>query len=298
MTDPFTQDLSCLHSRCPIVVRSMMVLVLTESVEVPLDTVREAFRAHHPLPSNLELVKTVRQTGWVTGIAGISECEIAACANEESTVVVINIDTGTSTVLAKNLNEPYDVTFIGNGVGANHVYVIETGSGTILKTISGFAENARGIVMLDESTLAVADKDRHGILLLPLYMTETCAEGRLIGQDHLCVPTGLCVLGSMCFAVVDCIKESVSLIDREGALLRVVRHISFGPLYGICNIGGGMVAIADLGNRLHIVSLDTDEASEIVVKSMDTPESCVGVCLMGGYLVASMPSKNSLYVLQ
>ena len=254
MTDPFTQELSSLHSRRPIVVRSMMALVLTESVEVPLDTVREAFRAHHLLPSNLELVKTLHHKGWVTGIAAISDCEIAACAMDDSKVVVINIVTGMSTVLVGSLESPRDIVFIvGRGVivvaGINIVYVIELGTGTILKTITGFVTRTlQGMVMLDENTtLAVTDKTNHGILLLPLATAETCAEGRLIGQDHLRDPSGLCMLDSGCFAVTDFADATVSLIDREGALLRVVRHGSFSKISGICSLGGGMVAISDVG---------------------------------------------------
>ena len=179
---------------------------------------------------------------------------------------------------------------------ANVVYVIKLGTGTILKTISGFPDKAlQGMVMLDEHTLAVADKAQHGILLLPLSTAKTCADGRLIGQDHLCEPSGLCVLDSGCLAVTDFRKQTVSLIDREGALLRVVRDSSFTSISGICNIGGGMIAIADVANKVHIVSLDTDE---YVHKCMATPNSCVRVCLMGGYLVASIPSENVLYVLQ
>ena len=77
-------------------------------------TVREAFRAHHLLPSNLSLVKTVRHTGWVTGIAGISECEIAACALDDSKVFVINMNTGTSTVLVDRLETPRDVDAVSS----------------------------------------------------------------------------------------------------------------------------------------------------------------------------------------
>ena len=83
------------------------------------------------------------------------------------------------------------------------------------------------------------------------------------------------MLDSGCFAVTDFSNATVSLIDCEGALLRVVKHMSFGSLSGICNIGGGMLAIADVGNKLHIVSLDTNETNEIIVKSMATPNSCV-----------------------
>ena len=59
-----------------------------------------------------------------------------------------------------------------------------------------------------------------------------------------------------------------------------------------------MVAIADVGNKVHVVSLDTYETSEIVVNSKETPNSCVRVCLMGGYLVASIPGENVIYVLE
>ena len=176
---------------------------------------------------------------------------------------------------------------------SNRIHVIQLGDGTamILKTIElTETVKVRGLAVVDKNTIAVLEVK--GVRLV--HLDGTVSNQGLLGVGNLEDPYGIAMSDDMTsFLVVDSRLNVISILDRNGKLLRRVGHCKFHDLDSITNLGDGTVVLTSDDGEFFLATFMGGSLS-VVTFASSLPSFYVNmyVCALHDRLVVSVQNKE------
>ena len=298
MSDGVTQELESYSRRRPLAVRVLMVLVLVEAIEVPLDTIRTALFVFHFAFDYLTAKQCHRIGGlssWPVGMTSIAG-KLAVCMLNTQSVHLYDVMSGTNETLytGSPLVKPRCITALSedtvlvSDVKQMHVITLK---GNILRS---FDEEGNGAASLDSQTIALCVKGRaQGIKVM------RWTDGVVVRSfGSLCEPCDIVILRDEISSefdrliVSDFEDKSIHTFSLLGVCMRKLTNA--GSVAGLAVLSRDVVAVSDVMNRVVFFSSEctgkeSEDLSSSILKQVAFTNSCVRLCLVGDLLAVSIP---------